>query len=252
MENNNKSNNAGLIAIIVALIGLIGVMITLFGGERAAVREIIKATATAEEIYRLTSVPQIEVPVVPVEETITNANTPESPKLEPTSIVATTSVPNPDTNSATAIIPTNTIPPPATHNGFKFSIEGFEENGIQVNFEQSGLFNISYDGEAYSPWPNDNHPDNRGWFTGFMIYVNRPIEWGTTEYGLDSPVNEDYYVGAGDYNLSKESTVQISQGARVQVRVDAGDYITIALIDERGQYGDNRGRIDISIEWIRP
>lgn len=237
-SSNNNGSKTGLVAIIVALIGLLGVVIAFFGGERAAVREIIKATATAEHIYLLTQVPQVNIPLSEPTRSVNTIVTEGDISLPATS----TSTPAPTLKPASTPVP----------QGELISIAGFEENGIKLNFSESGLYDIAYSGGAYSGWPNDDQPDNRGWSVSFLVYVNRPVEWGITDYGLPGPINEDFYVGPGGFYPTQQEAIKIAQGSRAQVRVSAGDFVTVALVDEQGRYGDNRGQLDLLVTYLRP
>lgn len=246
-SSNNSSKLGFFVIIAVAIIGLAG---AVGGGERAAVRESIRATSTAEAIRLLTQVPQFDIPestattelILSASESQVSTELIESPMLETTTLAASPTV------APTSTVVTSTPPPESR----VISIDGFEENGVRLNFEEPGLYDIAYLDGAYSPWPNDSHPDNRGWSVSFMIFVNDNVRWGTTEFGLPGPVDEDYYVGPGGYYPSQEEAMVIGQGSRQQIRVSEGDFATIAVVDEQDRYGDNRGMLTIQVTWIRP
>lgn len=101
MSNSSNSGTDKIIvaAIITAIVTIIVTILTIrYGGEAAAVRESIKATATAEGINRLTQVPQLDI------------LTSESGQIENTTIPTIGSVMN---NSAPLIESTTTLMPPS-------------------------------------------------------------------------------------------------------------------------------------------
>jgi hypothetical protein len=144
-------------------------------------------------------------------------------------------------------IPNTATPQPVTNVVPVWSIE---ENGVRVNINTSGVYEISYLDDAYSPWPNEQYSDYQGWTTILRIYVNSAVEWGTTDYGLVGPVNHDHYLGPGGYYLDKNEAISSSKGDSRTIRLSAGDYITLVTLDEKGRYFDNRGKVDIGITYL--
>lgn len=125
-----------------------------------------------------------------------------------------------------------------------------EENGVRVNIPTSGIYKLSYLGDAYSPWPNEQFEGYRGWTNILRIYVNRPVEWGQTEYGLSGPVNHDDYLGPGGYFLDKREAIAAAKGDSRNLRLSEGEYLTLVTLDEKGRYGDNQGKVDIGVTYL--
>lgn len=130
------------------------------------------------------------------------------------------------------------------------SVWANEENGIQVDVNEPGMYNVAYIDDAYSPWPNAQYPDYRGWTTILRVYVNRPIEWGTTDYGLVGPINFDGFLGPGGYHLDKNEAIALSKGDSRNFRLNAGEYLILVTLDERGRYSDNQGKVDVEITYL--
>lgn len=156
----------------------------------------------------------------------------------------------------TEIPPSPTIPvlPPATNTPEPVTniipVWAIEENGVQVNISTSGIYKVAYLGDAYSPWPNEQYEGYRGWTTIVRIYVNRPVEWGRTEYGLIGPINQNDYLGPGGYYLDKNQAIAVSTGDSRTFRLNAGDYLLLVTLDEKGRYSDNQGKVDIGITYL--
>lgn len=151
-------------------------------------------------------------------------------------------------------IPAAPILPPATNTPEPVTrvipVWAIEENGARVNVGTSGVYKVAYLGDAYSPWPNEQYEGYRGWTTIVRIYVNRPIEWGQTDYGLSGPINWDDYLSPGDYYLDKsQATASATRDSRT-LRLSAGDYLILVTLDERGRYSDNQGKVDIGITYL--
>ena len=126
----------------------------------------------------------------------------------------------------------------------------FEENGVRVNISTSGIYKISYFGDAYSPWPNEQHEGYKGWTTTIRIYINRSVEWGQTDYNLIGPVKQDYYLGPGHYFQDRNQAIASSRGDSRTIRLNEGDYLVFIALDERGRYSDNQGKVDIGITYL--
>lgn len=182
-------------------------------------------------------------------ETINNS-TPEIVEQPP---ATGTPLPPPTSTPIPPPPPTFTpTPPPPQRVTNVISVSSKEENGVRVNIDTTGLYEITYWGDAYSPWPNDQSEGYRGWTNILRIYVNRPVEWGTTSYGLTGPINEDFYLGPGNYYLDKNQAIATARGDSRQIRLNAGDYLTLVTLDEKGRYGDNRDKLDIGISYLGP
>jgi len=78
------------------------------------------------------------------------------------------------------------------------------------------------------------------------------VEWGMTPYGLIGPINEDDYLGPGNYYLDKNQAIATVKGDTRSFRLNAGDYLTLVTLDEKGRYGDNQGKIDVGITYLGP
>lgn len=150
----------------------------------------------------------------------------------------------------TPVSPT-AMPTPVTSVNKSFSVLGNLENGMRVDIPVAGTYLLEYEGNAYSGWPTDTYAGNQGWATHLQIFFNRPVEWGLTEYNLEGPVNFDAYIGAYGFYMVKDEAVAATRGKSAFLgRLDAGDYITFVVVDEKGSYLDNRGQIDLILKRI--
>lgn len=131
-------------------------------------------------------------------------------------------------------------------------VQAAEENGIQVSINTAGLYKVTYVNDAYSPWPNDQSDGYQGWTTIVRIYINRSVEWGKTEYGLIGPINQDDYLSPGGYYLDKNQAMRTSTGDSRTFRLNAGDYLVLVPLDEKGRYRDNQGKVDVGITYLGP
>ena len=167
----------------------------------------------------------------------------------PAEPVAPTEPPTlPPTNTPQPPPPTDTpVPPPPP---VTLSIWATDEDGEIFPAERTGRYEIKYLGDAYSPWPSAQAEGYRGWTTILKIYVNRPVEWGLTDFGLPGPVNEDNYLTPGNYYLDKNAAIASAANDRRQVSLNAGEYITFIVLDESGRYVDNQGKVDVQITYL--
>lgn len=139
------------------------------------------------------------------------------------------------------------VPNPVTN---VISLQANEETGKQIPVTQSRFYRLDYLGDAYSPWPNENFDGYQGWTSIVRVYVNRPIQWGVTDYGLIGPIDHDDYLGSNAYYLAKEEAVSASVSSLRRHFLKAGDYISIVTLDEKGRYGDNRGKVDLGLTFL--
>jgi len=196
------------------------------------------------------SVPSINTAVI--QATVTETARVEQPVATELPPSPTTPILRPDTD----IPPSPTVPvlPQATDNPKSVTsvipVWAIDENGVRVNITASGIYKVSYLGDAYSPWPNEQYEGYRGWTTIVRIYVNRPVEWGRTDYGLIGPINQNDYLGPGGYYLDKNQAIATSTGDSRTFRLSAGDFVTLVTLDEKGRYGDNQGKVDIGITYL--
>ena len=80
--------------------------------------------------------------------------------------------------------------------------------------------------------------------------MNRAVEWGITEFGLPGPINEDGYLTPGNYYLNKNEAIASAGSDRRTVHLNAGEYITLIVLDEQGRYFDNQGKVDVQITYL--
>jgi len=176
--------------------------------------------------------------------TVTLTDTPVPPT---DTVVPPTPTPMPPTN--TPIQPTPTFTPEPVK--LSFVVQGKTEDGVRIDIETAGTYQLEYIGNAYSPWSTDASEGNRGWATHIQVFINRPVEWGRTEYGLIGPINFDAYLGASGYYMAKDAVVVATQGRSAYLgRLNEGDYISFVIVDERGRYTDNRGQVDLTLVRI--
>lgn len=149
--------------------------------------------------------------------------------------------------SVSVSLQTTDTPEPVTN---IIPVWAIEENGVRVNISTSGLYKVSYLGDAYAPWPNEQYEGYQGWTTILRIYVNKPVEWGRTDYGLIGPINHNDYLGPGGYYLDKSQAITVSMGDTRTFRLNAGDYLLFVTLDEKGRYSDNQGKVDVGITYL--
>lgn len=160
---------------------------------------------------------------------------------------------NPTSTNKPDIPPSTNKPdtqPPDEPAASAISVWAIDEDGFRVDIDTSGVYRVAYLGEAYSPWPNEQYPGYRGWTNIVKIYVNRSVEWGQTDYGLIGPINEDDYLGPGGYHLDKNQAIASATGDSRTFRLNAGDYLILVPLDEKGRYSDNQGKVDIEVAYL--
>jgi hypothetical protein len=109
----------------------------------------------------------------------TETDTPPSPEVvERPTETPVLPTPTPVPLTPMPIIPTPT-PKPVTN---IIPVSSKEENGVRVNIDTTGRYEVAYWDDAYSPWLNELQEGYRGWTNILRIYVNRPVEWGMTPY----------------------------------------------------------------------
>lgn len=162
-----------------------------------------------------------------------------------TEILSSPTVPVPAT--APILPPATDTPEPVTS---VIPVWAIDENGVRVNISTSGVYKVAYLGDAYSPWPNEQYEGYRGWSNIVRIYVNRSVEWGQTDYSLVGPTNQDDFLGPGGYYLDKKQAIASATGDSRTFRLNAGDYLILVPLDEKGRYNDNQGKVDIGITYL--
>lgn len=171
----------------------------------------------------------------------------------------------PPTATWTAVPPTATstatptpvpVPPTPTSTPVPFtqalSVPGNSEAGLSFEAPAPGTYSIAYQGDAYSPWPNENWERYLGWTTFVRIYVDKPIMWGTTQES-DAPgigtIEWDEFIGS-DYNVSRDAVINATQGQVLEIPLDEGQVLNMVAIDHQGSYWDNRGKVDLLITLL--
>jgi len=159
------------------------------------------------------------------------------------------------TPTNTPIFPTSTPPPPApspTPEPQKqvFTVPGYQDAGVKLPIPATGLYRITVEDGAYTPWPTDDHPDFRGWTTILPVYKNKEIVWGMTDHNLPGPIQADLNLGIGGYILDMNQAISTAKGASLNLQLEAGDYLVFVPYDEKGQYADNRGEMKLSVTFF--
>jgi hypothetical protein len=126
------------------------------------------------------------------------------------------------------------------------------EQGVSINILATGEYEIAYLGDAYSPWPTEDHPGYLGWTTLVAVYNSRPVEWGVTPYEVVGPVNADGFLTPGGYFPTREGAANAAVGERLTLSLSAGDQLLLVAVDERGRYADNRGLVEVEILFQGP
>jgi hypothetical protein len=181
--------------------------------------------------------------------TPTNTSLP-SPTPTPTSEPLATKTPLPSPTPVLTNTPLPSPTPTPTPKPQTFIIPGYQDAGVRVNIPTTGIYRFTIEDGAYSPWPTDNYPGNRGWFTLLHIYKNRSITWGKTPWEKIGPIEPDFTLGVGEYMPDKNDAISAAKGASLNLKLGANDYLIFVPIDEQGQYADNRGEIEMSITFL--
>lgn len=255
----------GIVFLFVAIIlGAWGVSVLVLGD---LLSKSIQQTTAINTPNSVTQHPaDTSTSMAPTATSVLVANTPVPPTatdIPPTDTSMPTFTLIPPTNASlpavistdTPVPPTNTPKPTATFTPvpvkINFSVPGNIEGGTRIDISTAGFYQLGYVGNAYSPWPSDGYEGNRGWATHVQAFINRPVEWGMTSYGLIGPINFDVYLGAPDYHLAQNAAIAATRGKVASAGyLNAGDYITFVVVDERGVYSDNRGQVDLVLVLV--
>ena len=240
-----------LALVMGVVLGAVGIALVLLiePSEQELIPVYILPTPGSAVVSSPELVPPTAVEVnTPIAVDTTTSQAPEQGQVptiasgpaEPTQALATVTIPTTQPTATNTFEPvTSTIP-----------VWGMEENGVRVDVSTAGVYEVGYSGDAYSAWPNEQAEGYRGWTTIVRIYVNRPVEWGLTDFGLTGPINEDAYLGPGGYYLDKSEAISSSVGDTRTLRLQAGDYLTMVPLDEKGRYFDNQGKVDVGVMYL--
>jgi len=178
-------------------------------------------------------------PASPISQTQA-ALTPVAPLATPDQPIVVTS---------TALASTAPLSPQVTS---LVQVWAIDEEGVRVNVNAPGVYNLAYLGDAYSLWPEAQVTGYKGWTTLVKIYFNRPVEWGRSQSGLIGPIDAPEFMGDTGFYIDRDAAINVTQGASRSFRLNAGDYLTLVVFDQKGKFGDNRGKVDIGITYGGP
>jgi hypothetical protein len=134
------------------------------------------------------------------------------------------------------------IPPPIPP--VSVMIEGNDDQGIYLYIAYTGTYRFVIEDGVYSPWPQDNSPNNQ-WRSILYGYRNRAIEWQATPGGQE-PANPSFQIGLWEQpGQSYDAARAAAQGVSIELSLNAGDILAFVPIDIQGLYGDNRGFVRI-------
>jgi hypothetical protein len=153
-------------------------------------------------------------------------------------------------SASTNVPPTQPPTDPPMPSPVTLSVWATNESGEIFRAGRKGTYRVTYVGDAYTPWPSTEAEGYRGWTTILRYYVNRPVEWGTTDFGLQGPINEDGYLTPGNYYLDKNDAIASAGNDSRQVNLNAGEHITFIVLDEKERYFDNQGKVDVQIVYL--
>lgn len=251
--HRNVRITVGVVLLFVAIIlGAWGTSLLVLNDTQA---QAIGELPTPEVTFTLTDTP------LPSAQLSTSTFVPSTDTPLPTSTPVDTSVGNSVPTDIPTSMPTHTPtttptdPPPTptpTPLVIAVTVPSNNEIGVRVDMTVSGWYQLKYVKGAFSPWP-EGDPDSRGWATHIQAFVNREIEWGITSFGLPGPINFDAYIGADGYYPTIDGATNATAGKTTNLRqLDAGDYVNLVVVDERGQYDNNRGSVNVELIRIAP
>lgn len=252
-EHRNLRIIVGVVLLFVAIIlGAWGTSLLVLNSTQARIEEDLP---TPEALFTSTNTP-LPSTQLPTSTLVLPTDTP-LPTNTPMNISVGTDVPTDTPTPMPNHTPTTTptVPPPTptpTPLVIAVTVPSNSETGVRIDVTASGWYQLKYVKGAFSPWP-EGDPDSRGWATHIQAFVNREIEWGITSFGLPGPVNFDAYIGAEGYYSTVDGAVNATSGKIANLRqLKAGDYVNLVVVDERGQYDNNRGNVEVALIRISP
>jgi pimeloyl-ACP methyl ester carboxylesterase len=97
--------------------------------------------------------------------------------------------------------------------------------------------------------------DFHGWGTAFLVYINKPVEWGIRpgmQWGK-YPINYNLDIGpSGGYSSQSEAEAAGKNFKPAIIRLNEGEYITVVIFNELGYQSSKNGTITVSIEKVNP
>lgn len=134
---------------------------------------------------------------------------------------------NPKPVASSFFVPTDgNQPEPVT-------VPGSAENGVTIPIATTGTYNFTILGGVYSPWPEDNFPNDQ-WRSVLYFYRNRPVEWELQPWGFQ-PGNPDFSVGNWEITGETQEQAELrAMGETVSFSLQAGDQLVVAPVDVQG------------------
>ena len=75
---------------------------------------------------------------------------------------------------------------------------------------------------------------------------NKNIVWNR------NPTSADYTLGIGRSSTTSGEAEKNGVGSYIDIQLNKGDYVIIVADDSQGDFGDNRGSINVSVSIIAP
>ena len=128
-------------------------------------------------------------------------------------------------------------------------VDSANPEGVKFVAPESGLYEITIIGGAYSYLPQDdpNWTVYGGWRTMLHLYINKPVEWGEPGEWGSSPINFDNTIGLEKSTPTVSKAEATGKGSSVTVQLDKGEYIIILVYDGLDYYFDNSGTVKVQI-----
>ncbi len=116
-------------------------------------------------------------------------------------------------------------------------VYGDIELGTKYIAGTTGVYKFEINRGAYKAGPNAFYK------TSIVVYTNRNIMWGG---GGGGPISFDYQLGNGE-ETSYEKAEKKGKGQFITVNMQKDDFIIFVAIDGKGGFGDNEGRVYLSV-----
>jgi hypothetical protein len=129
-----------------------------------------------------------------------------------------------------------------------------QENGVTYHCEKSGQYTIIVEGGSYSTWRDGLGPNGGQWRTKLYVYANRSVVWGKTSFGFMEPSstgdNQTTSVGKLELPNGTRATAETAgKGQMTTINCNSGQYLRFVAVDQQATYGDNIGKMQLSIGY---
>lgn len=140
-----------------------------------------------------------------------------------------------------------------------FTLDSGDVDGEQFTASQTGVHRFTYVDGAYAQGPLCCFPPGRyPWLTGFVIFDgSQPDFSGVPDDGSGRPFPNRstalrWAVDNGYMPTVDAANAAALEAPSVDVRLSAGQTVTVVCIEARDYFYDNVGSMDIDILYVRP